>query len=76
MPGGGEAAWLPTRTLALLELLHGVRPNHSLLLADFSELPDVKVAGRGAPLVAQKVCGVVLWMCLQLWVCAWASCCL
>lgn len=58
--GGGEAVWVPTRALALMELLHAVRPNHSLILADFSTLPDVKVAGKNAPLVAQKVCG---WVC-------------
>mmetsp|Transcript_3237 Transcript_3237/g.8191 ORF Transcript_3237/g.8191 Transcript_3237/m.8191 type:complete len:456 (+) Transcript_3237:178-1545(+) len=47
-----ETLFLPTRTLELFETLHRVRPNHRLLAADFSELPDVQIAGRNAPLVS------------------------
>ncbi|EFJ50230.1 hypothetical protein VOLCADRAFT_89143 [Volvox carteri f. nagariensis] len=50
-----EVLWLPTACAAFLELLHTLRPNHSLIAADFDKLPDVKLPGRNAPLVAQKV---------------------
>lgn len=57
VPGGGEVLWLPTACLALLDVLHAVRPNHSLIAADFDVLPGVLVPGRSAPLVAEKVRG-------------------
>ncbi len=47
--------WLPTACCAFLELLHDLRPNHSLMAADFDRLPDVRLPGRNAPLVAEKV---------------------
>ncbi|GIL75540.1 hypothetical protein Vretimale_15115 [Volvox reticuliferus] len=52
-----EVLWLPTACAAFLELLHDLRPNHSLIAADFDKLPDVRLPGRNAPLVAQKVGG-------------------
>eukprot|EP00198_Chlamydomonas_reinhardtii_P004507 XP_001693843.1 predicted protein [Chlamydomonas reinhardtii] len=52
-----EVLWLPTAAAAFMELLHAVRPNHSLIAADFDKLPDVRLAGRNAPLVAEKVGG-------------------
>lgn len=47
--------FVPTASLALLDIIHGLRPNHSLIAADFDALPDVSVAGTNAPLVAEKV---------------------
>ncbi|PNG98991.1 hypothetical protein TSOC_015238, partial [Tetrabaena socialis] len=52
-----EVLWLPTAAAAFFELLHAVRPNHSLIAADFDKLPDVQLPGRNAPLIAQKVGG-------------------
>lgn len=46
--------WLPTRCLQLLEVLHAMLPNHTLLAADFDALPDVVVPGRNAPLVSGR----------------------
>ena len=54
LAGEGEAAWVPTGCLALLEALHDARPSHRLLVADFDALPDVRVAGWCAPLVASQ----------------------
>ncbi|MEW5300862.1 MAG: hypothetical protein WDW36_003761 [Sanguina aurantia] len=54
----GEIVFVPTASLALLDIIHGLRPNHSLIAADFDALPDVSVAGTNAPLVAEKVDGV------------------
>ena len=53
----GHVAFVPTGCLALLEALHDARPNHALLVADFSRLAEVRVAGRNAPLVASQVAG-------------------
>lgn len=39
----------------LLETLHSARPNMTLIASDFSLLPDVRLAGEGAPLVSSKV---------------------
>ncbi|KAG2497193.1 hypothetical protein HYH03_004782 [Edaphochlamys debaryana] len=52
-----EVLWLPTAAAAFMELLHALRPNHSLIAADFDKLPDVRLPGRNAPLVAEKVGG-------------------
>jgi hypothetical protein len=65
LPGAadGEATgvWLPTRCLQLLELLHAVLPQHTLIAADFDALPDVVVPGRNAPLVSgRKGAGVTV----------------
>lgn len=53
----GTVAFVPTGCLALLEALHDARPNHALLVADFSRLAEVRVAGVNAPLVASQVAG-------------------
>ncbi|KAH9311975.1 hypothetical protein KI387_027010, partial [Taxus chinensis] len=47
-------AWVPTGCLQLLEVLHGVLPNMSLIASDFSYLPDVRIPGERAPLVSNK----------------------
>lgn len=39
----------------LLQVLHGALPKMSLIASDFSYLPDVKIPGERAPLVASKV---------------------
>lgn len=39
----------------LLDTLTQARPNHDLLLGDFDKLPDVRISGRNAPLVATTV---------------------
>jgi len=49
--------WLPTRCLQLLETLHAAVPHHTLIAADFDALPDIKVAGRNAPLVSGRGLG-------------------
>jgi hypothetical protein len=51
----GEAVFLPTGCLALLDTLHRMRPRHHLIAADFDELPEVAIPGRSAPLVATTV---------------------
>lgn len=51
----GEAAFLPTGALQLMDALHAARPNHHLLAGDFDALPETRVPGRGAPLVATTV---------------------
>ncbi|CAM6121675.1 unnamed protein product [Calypogeia fissa] len=52
-----ELVWVPTGCLQLLETLHSARPNMVLIASDFSSLPDVSLAGQGAPLVASKISG-------------------
>jgi hypothetical protein len=52
-----KIAYLPTGCLKLLETLHGARPNHRLVAADFDSLPGVMMAGRNAPLVAAQADG-------------------
>lgn len=51
----GQAAFLPTGALRLFQTLHAALPNHVLIAADFDELPDVRVQGLNAPLVASTV---------------------
>jgi hypothetical protein len=46
--------WLPTRCLQLLETIHTAVPHHTLIAADFNCLPEVRVAGRNAPLVSGR----------------------
>ncbi|KAL8486845.1 hypothetical protein ACS0TY_023050 [Phlomoides rotata] len=46
--------WLPTGCLKLLQVLHGALPKMSLIASDFSFLPDVRIPGERAPLVASK----------------------
>ncbi|GAQ79199.1 hypothetical protein KFL_000260150 [Klebsormidium nitens] len=57
-PEGLEVLWLPTGALQLLETLYAARPNMCLVAADFDALPDVRIEGRNAPLVASKADGV------------------
>ncbi|KAH9568523.1 hypothetical protein CY35_03G082200 [Sphagnum magellanicum] len=52
-----ELAWIPTGCLQMLETLHKFRPNMVLIISDFSSLPDITIAGTGAPLVASKEAG-------------------
>ncbi|KAL2631104.1 hypothetical protein R1flu_015790 [Riccia fluitans] len=53
-----ELLWVPTGCMKLLETLYSARPNMTLIASDFSILPDVKIAGEGAPLVSSKQGGV------------------
>ncbi|GAX75066.1 hypothetical protein CEUSTIGMA_g2510.t1 [Chlamydomonas eustigma] len=53
-----EVLFLPTGCMTLMETLHDVRPNHSIIAADFDYLPDVKIPGKNAPLVSEKVNGI------------------
>jgi len=53
-----ELAWIPTGCLQLLENLHTMRPSLVLITSDFSSLPDVKVPGVRAPIVASKENGL------------------
>ena len=50
-----KAIFLPTKAAMLLQSLQAARPNHNLIMADFTSLPDVVIAGRQAPLVTSKV---------------------
>lgn len=43
--------------LPMLHVLPQARPSHTLIAADFDELPEVAVAGTNAPLVATTVGG-------------------
>jgi hypothetical protein len=62
--GGSESStvFLPTGCLRLLDAVHAARPNHVLIAADFTALPDAVIEGRNAPLVATTVRGA-LFMC-------------
>lgn len=53
-------AWIPTASLQLLEVLYSVRPNLALIVSDFHVLPDVRVQGERAPVVATKKDGVTV----------------
>lgn len=53
-------AFLPTGWLRLLETLAEARPAFRLLAADFDALPNVRVPGLRAPLVASQRPGVTL----------------
>ncbi|GMH08026.1 hypothetical protein Nepgr_009866 [Nepenthes gracilis] len=46
--------WLPTGCLKLMGALHGALPKMSLIISDFSYLPDVRITGERAPLVSSK----------------------
>ena len=50
--------FLPTVAQAILENLSREIPSHTLLMMDFDHLPDVRVAGRNAPLVSNTVASV------------------
>ncbi|GJP62912.1 hypothetical protein CLOP_g19977 [Closterium sp. NIES-67] len=56
--GGERVTWLPTGCMRLLETVYTARPNATVIAADFSFLPDVRIAGANAPLVAAKRGGV------------------
>jgi hypothetical protein len=51
---GPDVAFLPTTCLALLDVLHAARPQHTLIAADFDALPDVTITGDCAPLVSSR----------------------
>ncbi len=53
--GLSETEFVPTSCLALLDALHTAHPNHTLIAADFDALPDTRISGRNAPLVASTV---------------------
>ncbi|GJP30605.1 hypothetical protein CLOM_g4130 [Closterium sp. NIES-68] len=53
--GGERVTWLPTGCMRLLETVYTARPNATVIAADFSFLPDVRIAGANAPLVAAKL---------------------
>ncbi|KAK9785257.1 hypothetical protein WJX73_004359 [Symbiochloris irregularis] len=57
-PPDGEVIFLPTTALRLLQTICAVRPCHSIIAADFDELPDVVIQGLNAPLVAATAAGV------------------
>lgn len=50
-----DIIFLPTKAASLFKTLQTARPNHHLIMADFSSLPDVQIRGRLAPLVTSKV---------------------
>lgn len=52
-----DNVWLPTRCMQLLETLHAAVPRHTLIAADFDALPDIKLAGKNAPLVSGRLEG-------------------
>ena len=55
MASSGDEAWfVPTGLTALMETLHARRPNHRLVAADFDTLPNVRIEGVNAPLVASQ----------------------
>ena len=53
--GAEDTVFLPTGCMALLEALCAARPAHCLLAADFDALPDTRIPGKNAPLVATTV---------------------
>ena len=53
--GGVDTVFLPTGCMALLEALCAARPQHCLLAADFDALPETRIPGKNAPLVATTV---------------------
>lgn len=50
-----EVMFLPTTALQLMQTIWAERPCHSIIAADFDELPDVVIDGLNAPLVASTV---------------------
>ncbi|KAL4452506.1 hypothetical protein ABPG75_008168 [Micractinium tetrahymenae] len=52
-----EVRWLPTGCLQLLDTLRQARLSHTLIAADFDQLPEVVIAGVNAPLVASTYGG-------------------
>ena len=50
-----EAAFLHTGALQLFRTICAARPNHAVFAADFDSLPDVRIYGTNAPIVAATV---------------------
>ena len=50
-----QEIFLPTKASMLLKSIVAETPNHTILLADFDQLPEVKIPGRNAPLVSTTV---------------------
>lgn len=50
---GGSVHFLPTACLEMLEAMHQALPAHTLIAQDFDTLPDIKIAGKNAPLVVK-----------------------
>ena len=48
-----SVVWLPTTALHFFHVLHHFMPQHRLLLADFSSLPDT-IAGMNGPIVSGR----------------------
>jgi len=53
----GERVFLPTGALQLLKTISAQRPNHTLVLIDFDQLPDVQMQGYNAPIVSSTIEG-------------------
>ena len=53
----GERVFLPTGALQLLKTISAQRPNHTLVLIDFDQLPDVQMKGYNAPIVSSTIGG-------------------
>jgi len=51
---GGPPVFLPTTAMRMLDSLAVARPKARLILCDFNSLPDVRMAGFNAPLVASQ----------------------
>ena len=54
---GDETWFVPTGSMQLMETLHAKRPNHRFIAADFDTLPNVRIEGVNAPLVATQRVG-------------------
>ena len=55
--GENDVLFLPTAAFSLLKNISANVPSHTLLLMDFSSLPDVQVPGMNAPLISNTVDG-------------------
>lgn len=54
LTSSGETWFVPSGLMTLMETLHSRRPNHRLIAADFDALPNVRIEGVNAPLVASQ----------------------
>lgn len=50
-----KTIFLPTGAMRLFDTLHAMRPSHTLICADFDNLPETRIHGWNAPLVATTV---------------------
>jgi hypothetical protein len=58
LASSGDQTWfVPTGSMQLMETLHAKRPNHRFIAADFDALPNVRIEGVNAPLVATQRTG-------------------